>query len=168
MPLLGSGSVSMILTAASSPLPYWLEFVVALAPLVTVGVVVMAFVAYRQKKQSDNRADWWARTEKAIDMMLSEDNTTMNAGMVLVDTLSESKTVTEADRKALEAVVQAIVDGLITDSLESNARLARAKRRHTRRRARRRWVERLKSRSPFRRRKRPTLRRHTPKEEARG
>lgn len=155
---------SILLTATPSTLPSWLQFVVALSPLVTVGVVITAFLAYRQKKRADDRADWWARADKAIDMMLSKDNTTVNAGMVLVGKLSESRTARRQEHEALRGVVDAIVDGLIADSRVSNAKRARARRR--RRRAR--WVDRLTSGSRLRTWRRSTLRRHTPSKEARG
>jgi hypothetical protein len=57
---LGSGIWTAILGAA------------AVAPLATFGVVLVAFLTYRQKSNADRRDQWWKRAQWGIDSALDD------------------------------------------------------------------------------------------------
>ena len=44
----------------------------ALAPLATFGVVLVAYLTYRQKSHADRRDQWWKRAQWGIDSALND------------------------------------------------------------------------------------------------
>ena len=44
----------------------------AVAPLATFGVVLVAFLTYRQRAHADRREQWWLRAQWAIDSALND------------------------------------------------------------------------------------------------
>lgn len=99
--------------------PQWWEIIGALAPfavLLAAGLAtLMAFVTLRQratadrlaleqKRRSDDRAEWWRRTQWAIDAATSLDPIRQEAGVEALLQLSYSDLATEEDRLILDAI----------------------------------------------------------------
>lgn len=104
--------------AASGGAQWW-EIVGALAPfavlLAAVLATVMAFATLRQratadraaleqKRRADDRAEWWRRTQWAIDAATSLDPIRQEAGVEALLQLSYSELATEEDRLILDAI----------------------------------------------------------------
>src|SRR6476620_3253872 len=92
-------------TPAPSPVPVevllhtgpaeWWQIVAALAPVaVLVAAAVGAFMAWqtlRQKAIADDRAEWWKRTQWALDNALDQDEDTRALGLAALEVLAGSE-----------------------------------------------------------------------------
>ena len=78
----------------SSPAEWW-QIVAALAPVaVLVAAAVGAFMAWqtlRQKAIADDRAEWWKRTQWALDNALDQDEDTRALGLAALEVLAGSE-----------------------------------------------------------------------------
>ena len=79
----------------------------ALAPLATFGVVLVAYLAYRQKDRADRRDQWWKRAQWAIDLALDQDNLRQATGFAAIAHLASRSEATRGDRQLLWEVVAA-------------------------------------------------------------
>ncbi|RDV08349.1 hypothetical protein DXK94_18730 [Arthrobacter sp. RT-1] len=81
----------------------------ALAPLATFGVVLVAFLAYRQRDRADRRDQWWKRAQWAIDSALSDaDPQRRLAGLKVLVQLIGSDLATAEDADLMSAIAVGI------------------------------------------------------------
>lgn len=127
-------------SADAAALPVVMQWISALAPAVTAAAVIVAFLAYLQRRSADTRAGWWARAVKAIELMTTKDDlVSVNAGMALASRLADSKKVTEEDKQLFIDVIGTIADMLIEDETSKNERVLRERRARARRKRRLPW-----------------------------
>ncbi|TLM83936.1 hypothetical protein FDW83_08120 [Pseudarthrobacter sp. NamE2] len=82
----------------------------ALAPLATFGVVLVAYLAYRQKDRADRRDQWWKRAEWAIDSALNDaDPQRRLAGLKVLVQLIGSDLATAEDADLMSALAVGIL-----------------------------------------------------------
>lgn len=99
--------------------PRWWEVVGALAPFAVLLAAALATVsafatlrqratadraALEQRRRADDRAEWWRRTQWAIDAATSLDPIRQEAGVEALLQLSYSELATEEDRLILDAI----------------------------------------------------------------
>jgi hypothetical protein len=102
----------------------WWQILAALGPLaVLLGALLAAFVGWNtlrqrttadakalaQKRESDNRAEWWKRTQWAIDSSMSDEPDRAKLGLRVMSVLAES---TLAGPEELKIITSAWVDPL--------------------------------------------------------
>jgi hypothetical protein len=81
----------------------------ALAPLATFGVVLVAFLAYRQRDRADRRDQWWKRAQWAIDSALNDaDPQRRLAGLKVLVQLIGSDLATAEDADLMSAIAVGI------------------------------------------------------------
>lgn len=108
-----------IVVELASDGPQWWEIVGALAPFAVLLAAALATAtafatlrqratadraALEQKRQADDRAEWWRRTHWAIDAATSLDPIRQEAGVEALLQLSYSNLATEEDRLILDAI----------------------------------------------------------------
>lgn len=78
---------------ATAPGTNWLA--VAIPPLAVTVAALLAFFLGRktlkQKQESDDRAEWWRRTQWALDAWLSDDPARSAQGKLMFEVLTESE-----------------------------------------------------------------------------
>ncbi len=99
--------------------PEWWEIVGALGPFAILLAAALAMIsafatldqratadraALEQRRRADDRAEWWRRTQWAIDAATSLDPTRQEAGVEALLRLSYSELATEEDRLILDAI----------------------------------------------------------------
>ncbi|MGO4189511.1 hypothetical protein [Pseudarthrobacter sp. TAF60_1] len=83
----------------------------AVAPLATFGVVLVAYLTYRQKSQADKRDQWWKRAQWGIDSALDDaDPQRRLAGIKLLVQLIGSDLATPEDADLMSALAVGIQD----------------------------------------------------------
>jgi hypothetical protein len=83
----------------------------ALAPLATLGVVWVAYLAYRQRSWADRRDQWWKRAQWAIDSALDGgDPHRRLAGLKVLVQLIGSDLATAEDADLMSALAVGIRD----------------------------------------------------------
>jgi hypothetical protein len=83
----------------------------AVAPLATFGVVLVAYLTYRQKSHSDRRDQWWKRAQWGIDSALNDaDPHRRLAGMKVLVQLIGSDLATAEDAELMSALAVGIQD----------------------------------------------------------
>jgi hypothetical protein len=81
----------------------------ALAPLATFGVVLVAFLAYRQRDRADRRDQWWKRAQWAIEAALNDaDPQRRLAGLKVLVQLIGSDLATAEDADLMSAIAVGI------------------------------------------------------------
>lgn len=90
-----------------APPPEWWQIVAALSPIaVLIGAVVAGIIGYRQikqKREADNRAEWWKRTQWALDAVYSGDPKRGTVGLKVLTVLAESDLAGKGELDVLEA-----------------------------------------------------------------
>lgn len=90
----------------SGPAEWW-QIVAALGPVaVLIGALVAAFIGWRtlrQKAEADNRAEWWKRTQWALDAVYSGDKKLATVGLKVLGVLGESGLAGPGELAVLEA-----------------------------------------------------------------
>lgn len=90
----------------SGPAEWW-QIVAALGPLaVLIGALVAAFIGWRtlrHKAEADNRAEWWKRTQWALDAVYSGDKKLATVGLKVLGVLGESDLAGPGELAVLEA-----------------------------------------------------------------
>jgi hypothetical protein len=76
---------------------------------------VIAWRSHRHRRLSDNRAEWWRRTQYTLDLLMSSDTLKRNTGMSLLAHIIADPTATQADAKLLKGTVNALVTDIITN-----------------------------------------------------
>lgn len=83
----------------------------AVAPLATFGVVLVAYLTYRQKSHADRRDQWWKRAQWGIDSALNDaDPQRRLAGMKVLVQLIGSDLATAEDAELMSALAVGIQD----------------------------------------------------------
>lgn len=98
-------------------LPAWLEilravglgfgpFLLFLSALIAA---IIAWRAYRQRKEADERAEWWRRAQWAIDCAIDRDEERAIVGLEALTLLAASPLASAEDRELLETLSEEIV-----------------------------------------------------------
>lgn len=110
--------------AVSAPAEWW-EIVAALGPLaVLAGAVLAAFIGWRtlrqkaaadaqaliQKTRADDRAEWWKRTQWALDKALAADGDAQALGLASLAVLARSDLAREEELELLDIAWQSVAD----------------------------------------------------------
>jgi hypothetical protein len=83
----------------------------AVAPLATFGVVLVAYLTYRQKSHADRRDQWWKRAQWGIDSALNDaDPQRRLAGTKVLVQLIGSDLATAEDAELMSALAVGIQD----------------------------------------------------------
>ncbi|MET3174440.1 UNVERIFIED_ORG: hypothetical protein ABIB52_002291 [Arthrobacter sp. UYCu721] len=83
----------------------------AVAPLATFGVVLVAYLTYRQMSHADRRDQWWKRAQWGIDSALSDaDPQRRLAGIKVLVQLIGSDLATAEDAELMSALAVGIQD----------------------------------------------------------
>jgi hypothetical protein len=83
----------------------------AVAPLATFGVVLVAYLTYRQKAHADKRDQWWKRAQWGIDSALNDaDPQRRLAGIKVLVQLIGSDLATPEDADLMSALAVGIQD----------------------------------------------------------
>ncbi len=83
----------------------------AIAPLATFGVVLVAYLTYRQRSRADRRDQWWKRAQWAIDSALNDaDPQRRLAGLKVLVQLIGSDLATKEDADLMSALAVGIRD----------------------------------------------------------
>ncbi len=83
----------------------------AIAPLATLGVVLVAYLTYRQRSRADRRDQWWKRAQWAIDSALNDgDPQRRLAGLKVLVQLIGSDLATAEDAELMSALAVGIRD----------------------------------------------------------
>jgi hypothetical protein len=89
----------------SGPAEWW-QIVAALAPVaVLIAAAVGAFMAWqtlRQKAIADDRAEWWKRTQWALDSALDEDEDPRALGLAALEVLASSELARNEELELLD------------------------------------------------------------------
>ncbi|MET3720148.1 MULTISPECIES: hypothetical protein [unclassified Arthrobacter] len=85
--------------------------VAAVAPLATFGVVLVAYLTYRQRARADRRDQWWKRAQWGIDSALNAiDPPRRLAGIKVLVQLIGSDLATPEDADLMSALAVGIQD----------------------------------------------------------
>jgi hypothetical protein len=83
----------------------------AIAPLATFGVVLVAYLTYRQRSHADRRDQWWKRAQWAIDSALNDaDPQRRLAGLKVLVQLIGSDLATAEDAALMSSLAVGIRD----------------------------------------------------------
>jgi hypothetical protein len=83
----------------------------AVAPLATFGVVLVAYLTYRQKSRADKRDQWWKRAQWGIDSALDDaDPPRRLAGIKVLVQLIGSDLATPEDADLMSSLAVGIQD----------------------------------------------------------
>ena len=86
----------------------------ATAPLATFGVVLVAYLTYRQKTHADRRDQWWKRAQWGIDSALNDaDPQRRLAGIKVLVQLIGSDLATSEDAELMSALAVGIQDQVL-------------------------------------------------------
>ena len=100
-------SPSPIPVTVVAPPAEWWQIVAALSPFaVLLAAIIAAIVGFRQikqKREADNRAEWWRRTQWALDAVYSGDKKRGTVGLKVLTVLAESELAGKGELDVLEA-----------------------------------------------------------------
>lgn len=107
--------------APDSALPLWLEVVRAVGlgfgPFLTFGAAIIAAVialrAYRQRKEADERAEWWRRAQWALDHASGQDLERGRVGLRTLDHLVDSELASAEDRALIAEVLAEVIEAVV-------------------------------------------------------
>lgn len=106
--------------APGEPAPW--EIFAAFAPFsALVAAFLIAGVAWRtlkQKRESDNRSEWWKRTQWALDATTSEDPVMIAYGEGMLKLLVESTMANKEDKQVLDAIWTKSETSMDDDNIE--------------------------------------------------
>lgn len=92
----------------------WWQILAALGPLaVLLGALVAGVIGWRtlrQKAEADNRAEWWKRTQWALDAVYSGDKKRGTIGLKVLSVLGESDLAGAGELAVLEAASERPLD----------------------------------------------------------
>ncbi|BAU96770.1 hypothetical protein N24_2508 [Corynebacterium suranareeae] len=93
---------------ASPFAPFSTAFVAALAGII-------AWRNYKHRRISDNRAEWWRRTQYAIDLITSDDDRIgRSTGLALLSHLIEDSEPTTRDLELIREVTRKLMEEILT------------------------------------------------------
>jgi hypothetical protein len=103
----------------------WAAVVGSLAPVLTLLVVLVAFLAYLQKSKADKRSQWWVRAQWGIESTFSDDDRRQEIGLVVMDSLDRSGLATKEDHALFSQTafyaVQEQEEELLAEDLEASS-----------------------------------------------
>lgn len=107
--------------AAAAPKESW-EYVASFGSWAALVAAIVAFFigwwTIRQKREADARAEWWRRTQWALEASASE-NDAMNAyGTGMLDLLARSELASPKDKELLDAVWEVTDTEMQDDNIE--------------------------------------------------
>lgn len=80
----------------------------SLGPLIALLAAYLVYVSARntltQKQQADDRAEWWRRTQWALESAASKDEKLNAAGTAMIPLMNQSKLVSDEDRDLLDTI----------------------------------------------------------------
>ncbi|MEC5180556.1 hypothetical protein [Arthrobacter sp. CG_A4] len=92
----------------------WWQILAALGPLaVILGAVIAGVIGWRtleQKAEADNRAEWWRRTQWALDAVYSGDTNRGTIGLKVLKILGDSELAGDGELAVLEAASEKSLD----------------------------------------------------------
>lgn len=92
----------------------WWQILAALGPLaVLLGALIAGVIGWRtlkQKAEADNRAEWWKRTQWALDAVYSADKKRGTIGLKVLKVLGESELAGDGELAVLEAASERPLD----------------------------------------------------------
>lgn len=99
-------------------LPAWMQVLESIArmllPLVAISAATVAFLSYRQRRLADNKAEWWRRVSRAIELCATaEEQIGRNTGMTLMNHLLTDPTTTQEDAAMLADAVDSLIDEIV-------------------------------------------------------
>lgn len=105
--------------------PAGLQVIQALAPVFALlAATIAAVIAYgtlQQRRAADAKAEWWRRTQWALEQLLSDDPQRANVGTSMLNVLVASDLATEEEldllRSAWDDVLSPVIDD-VTDDVE--------------------------------------------------
>lgn len=102
-------------------LPAWMQVFESVArmllPLVAIGAAGVAYLSYRQRRLADNKAEWWRRVSRAIELCAtSDDQVGRNTGLTLMNHLLNDPTTTQEDATMLAEAVDTLIDEIVDRS----------------------------------------------------
>lgn len=102
-------------------LPTWMQVFESVArmllPLVAIVAAGVAYLSYRQRRLADNKAEWWRRVSKAIELCATaEDQVGRNTGMTLMNHLLTDPTTVQEDAAMLADVVDSLINEIVDRS----------------------------------------------------
>lgn len=97
----------------TTALPYWMEVVRAIGPAVgsllifatAATAAIVAWKTYRQRKEADERAEWWRRTQWAIDYASDHDLEKGRIGLRTLRFLMSSDLASPEDKSMVKDVL---------------------------------------------------------------
>lgn len=100
-------SPSPIPVTVVAPPPEWWQIVAALSPFaVLIGAIVAGIIGFnqiKQKREADNRAEWWKRTQWALDAVNSGEPRRGTMGLKVLTVLAESDLAGKGELDVLAA-----------------------------------------------------------------
>ena len=91
----------------------WWEIVAALGPLAILAAAiitgVIAAVNLRHRRQADQRSEWWARAQWALDAVSSENESLQVQGLGLLEHLADSELAGPEEIEILATAWEAII-----------------------------------------------------------
>lgn len=106
----------------------WADIIGGFAPAVTLLVVFVAYLAYRQKAKADKRSEWWKRAQWGIESSASENPNLQQMGANVMNHLSRSGLQTKEDASLIFETALVPSNDSLTDEFDASL-VERAKQR---------------------------------------
>ncbi|WP_066302462.1 hypothetical protein [Arthrobacter luteolus] len=90
-----------------------ITWIPVLGPLGILTTAVVAYIAYRQKLEADRRAQWWVRTQWALEASLSANPRRSLAGLAVLNDLKTSSLATREDRALFRLIALTVQDEVL-------------------------------------------------------
>ena len=90
-----------------------ITWIPVLGPLGILTTAVVAYIAYRQKLEADRRAQWWVRTQWALEASLSANPRRSLAGLAVLNDLKTSSLATREDRALFRLIALTVQDEML-------------------------------------------------------
>ncbi|KIA72658.1 hypothetical protein ANMWB30_24260 [Arthrobacter sp. MWB30] len=88
--------------------------------LAAVVAFLIGWMTIKQKREADARAEWWRRTQWALEAAADPDNEAMNAyGTGMLALLARSELATDMDKELLDAVWEVTETEMEDDSIKA-------------------------------------------------
>lgn len=97
------------------------EFFLWAAPLAPFSTAFVAIIAgiiawetYKHRRIADNRAEWWRRTQYAIDLVTADDDRIgRNTGLALLALLAKDPDPTDRDLKLIKEITSNLINEIL-------------------------------------------------------
>jgi hypothetical protein len=110
------------------PLPGWtkvaLGIISTIGPLFTLAAAVIAGViawrALKQKEQADRHAEWWKRTQWAVEKVCAGDVTEATVAMDVLMNIEDAGLTTDQDLELLHSITDVILERIQEDQFQED------------------------------------------------